>query len=114
DPPDHRPWRGRERPGALPRARPRGAAGVNRLRAAITIVFFANGALFASWASRIPALADRTDATTAALGRALLAPPVGALVTMPQIGKLLTGRSSRTFCRWSLGGLMAAIVLPGF
>jgi len=86
---------------------------VNPLRAAITAVFFANGALFASWASRIPALADRTDATTGALGLALLAPAVGALATMPQIGRLLPGRSSRAFCRWSLAGLMAAIVLPG-
>jgi MFS family permease len=84
------------------------------LRAAITVVFFANGALFASWASRIPALADRTDATTGALGLALLAPAVGAVATMPQIGRLLPGRSSRTFCRWSMLGLMGAVVLPGF
>jgi len=84
------------------------------LRAAITVVFFANGALFASWASRIPALADRTGATTGALGLALLAPAVGAVATMPQIGRLLPGRSSRAFCRWSMLGLMTAIVLPGF
>jgi len=43
-------------------------------RAAITAVFFVNGALFASWASRIPALSDRAGATTGALGLALLAP----------------------------------------
>ena len=31
---------------------------MTRLRLAITAIFFVNGALFASWASRIPAIAD--------------------------------------------------------
>lgn len=83
-----------------------------KLRAAITTVFFVNGALFASMASRIPALADRTHASDGALGLALLAPAVGALLAMPQVGRLLPGRSSRMFCRWATLGLMVAIVLP--
>jgi hypothetical protein len=83
------------------------------VRAAITLVFFANGALFASWASRIPALADRTDASTGSLGLALLAPAVGAVLTMPQVGRLLPGRSSRAFTRAAVVALMVAIALPG-
>jgi MFS family permease len=75
-------------------------------------VFFVNGALFASWASRIPALSDRVGATTGALGLALLAPAVGAVVTMPLVGRLLPGRSSRTFCRLAVAALMVAILLP--
>lgn len=67
-------------------------------RTGITVVFFVNGALFASWASRIPALSDRVGATTALLGLALLAPAAGAVVTMPLVGRLLPGRSSATFC----------------
>ena len=51
-------------------------------RAAITAVFFVNGALFASWASRIPALSDRAGATTGLLGLALLAPAVGAVAAI--------------------------------
>jgi hypothetical protein len=90
-----------------PRARPRLTP-----RAAITVVFFVNGALFASWASRIPALSDRVGATTGVLGLALLAPAVGAVVAMPLVGRLLPGRSSRTFCRVAVAGLMAAILLP--
>jgi len=81
-------------------------------RAGITVAFFVNGALFATWASRIPALSSRVGATTGVLGLALLAPAVGAVITMPLVGRWLPGRASRTFCRLALGGLMAAILLP--
>jgi hypothetical protein len=81
-------------------------------RAGITTVFFVNGALFASWASRIPALSDRVGARTGVLGLALLAPAVAAVITMPIVGRLLPGRSSRTFCRFGVAGLMAAVLLP--
>jgi hypothetical protein len=82
-------------------------------RAGITVVFFVNGALFATWASRIPALSDRAGATTGALGLALLAPAVGAIVAMPIVGRLLPGRSSRAFCLGSMIALMGAVLLPG-
>jgi len=81
-------------------------------RAGVTAVFFVDGALFATWASRIPALSSRVGATTGVLGLALLAPAVGAVIAMPLVGRRLPGRSSRTFCRVALAGLMAAIVLP--
>ncbi|MBV8221547.1 MAG: MFS transporter [Solirubrobacterales bacterium] len=81
-------------------------------RAGITAAFFVNGALFATWASRIPALSSRVGATTGVLGLALLAPAVGAVIAMPLVGRWLPGRASRTFCRFALGGLMAAILLP--
>jgi predicted MFS family arabinose efflux permease len=83
-----------------------------RPRAAITAVFLVNGALFSSWASRIPALSDQVGARIGVLGLALLAPAVGAVVAMPLVGRLLPGRSSRTFCWIALAGLMAAILLP--
>lgn len=82
-------------------------------RAGVTIVFFINGALFATWASRIPALSDRVGATTGALGLALLAPALGAIIAMPLVGRLLPGRSSRTFCLVSVVALMVAVLLPG-
>jgi MFS family permease len=81
-------------------------------RAGITAVFFVNGALFASWASRIPALSDRVGATAGLLGLALLAPALGAVVAMPLVGRLLPRRSSRSLCRFAVAGLMAAILLP--
>ena len=82
-------------------------------RRSLTAVFFVDGALFASWASRIPALSARVHATNGALGLALLVPALGALLTMPWIGRLLAGRSSRSFCQAALLALMAAITLPG-
>ena len=81
-------------------------------RAGITVAFFVNGALFATWASRIPALSSRVGATTGVLGLALLAPAVGAVIAMPLVGRWLPGRACRTFCRLALGGLLAAILLP--
>lgn len=92
-------------------ARPEVPAAV-KARAAVTAVFFVNGSLFASWASRIPALADRAGASTGSLGLALLAPAVGAVIAMPLVGRMLPGRSSRAFCRLSVAALMAAILLP--
>ncbi len=81
-------------------------------RAGVTAVFFVNGALFATWASRIPALSNRVGATAGDLGLALLAPAIGAMVAMPLVGRLLPGRSSRTFTRLALAGSMGAVVLP--
>jgi hypothetical protein len=82
-------------------------------RVAVTLVFFVNGAMFASWASRIPALSDRVGASTGALSLALLAPAVGAVITMPLVGRWLPGRSSRTFCRFAVVALVVALPLPG-
>jgi Major Facilitator Superfamily len=83
-----------------------------KLRPAIAAVFFVDGALFATWVSRIPALANATHAGNGALGLALLAPAVGALVVMPQVGRHLAGRSSRLFCRISTAGLALGVALP--
>jgi MFS family permease len=85
---------------------------MSRLRLAITVVFFANGALFASWASRIPAIADHVGVTTGQLGLALLSPAVGAILTMPLVGYLLPHRSSRTFTALGVVGLSLAVLLP--
>jgi hypothetical protein len=83
-----------------------------KARSAITIVFFVDGALFASWVSRIPALATHAGANTATLGLALLAPAVGALVAMPAAGRWLPGRSSRSLCRSATAALALAVALP--
>jgi hypothetical protein len=81
-------------------------------RWAITAVFFADGALFGTWVSRIPALSDRVHADPGILGLCLLAPAAAAVVSMPLVGRVLPGRSSALFCRASVAGLMVAILLP--
>ena len=50
---------------------------------ATRVVFAGNGGLFATWASRIPAIRDRLDADPRGLGFALLFTAVGSLVAMP-------------------------------
>ncbi len=81
-------------------------------RWAITGVFFVDGALFATWASRIPALSDRVHADPGILGLCLLAPAAAAVVSMPLVGRLLPGRSSGLFCRVAMVGLIATVMLP--
>jgi hypothetical protein len=85
---------------------------MTRQRLAITAIFFANGALVATWASRIPAIADRIDITTGQLGLALLFPAIGAVATMPLVGRALTHGSSRTYTAIGVTGLTGAVVLP--
>jgi MFS family permease len=81
-------------------------------RSAITAVFFVDGALFGTWASRIPALSDHVHADPGVLGLCLLAPAAAAVVSMPLVGRVLPGRSSSLFCRVAVAGLIAAIILP--
>jgi MFS family permease len=85
---------------------------MTRQRLAITTVFFANGALVATWASRIPAIADHVGTTTGQLGLALLFPAIGAVVTMPLVGRALTHGSSRTYTAFGVAGLSVAVLLP--
>ena len=66
-----------------------------RARAAVSAVFAANGFLFASWVSRIPAVRDRLEASPSELGAAFLFVVVGSIVTMPFVGRLCTRWGSR-------------------
>jgi MFS family permease len=58
--------------------------------AAVTVVFFALGAVSASWAARIPAIKQPLDLSAGQLGLALLGPALGAVVAMPLAGALFT------------------------
>jgi predicted MFS family arabinose efflux permease len=82
-------------------------------RAAITVIFFADGALFASWVSRIPALSDRIGASPGLLGLILLAPAVAGALAMPLAGRRLSRGSSRGLTSLALLGLMLVLPLPG-
>jgi F0F1-type ATP synthase assembly protein I len=82
-------------------------------RSAITVIFFANGALLASWISRIPTLSDRVGGSPGLLGLILLAPAVAGALAMPLAARALARGSSRAVCRLALVGLMIALPLPG-
>jgi predicted MFS family arabinose efflux permease len=87
-----------------PRLRPRAA------RFAVATLFFLNGALFATWVARIPALQTRHDFNHGQLGLALLAVALGAIVAMPLAGKFITWLGSETVCKAS--ALLFCAFLP--
>src|SRR5687768_14435446 len=53
---------------------------VRRARAAVSAVFFVNAVLYANLVPRLPEVKDRLDLSNAALGSAIAAMPVGALL----------------------------------
>ncbi|HEX7255890.1 MAG TPA: HAD-IA family hydrolase [Gaiellaceae bacterium] len=98
-------------------------------RAAITLVFLADGLLIGSWAARIPAVQRQNELTSGELGLALFAMSLGALLAMPAAGRLSERIGSRsvtiaallaggaalflTSVAGGLGGLSAALFLFG-
>ncbi|MGP4005942.1 MFS transporter [Streptomyces sp. 4N124] len=65
---------------------------LTRLRIALTVFFALDGFIFAGWVVRIPAIKEQTNASSSALGLALLGVSAGAVVTM-----MVTGRLCRRF-----------------
>ena len=57
-------------------------------RVAVATLFFVNGALIATWVSRIPAVQVAQRLSNGTLGLALLAMATGAVIAMPLIGSL--------------------------
>jgi predicted MFS family arabinose efflux permease len=87
------------------------AARTRRARFAVAAVFFVNGALFANWVTRVPAVKDGIGTGTGALGLALLGLAVGSLVTMPLAGRVCGRIGSDTTVLVS--GLAGSLALLG-
>jgi predicted MFS family arabinose efflux permease len=85
-------------------------------RSAVRILFFINGALFATWASRIPAVQAQRGLSNGTLGLALLAVALGAVVAMPIAGLLIARIGSARLCRISAlcycAALPAVVLMP--
>ncbi len=77
-------------PARLLRPARRGSPSAHRLRVAVTALFALDGAVFGSWAARIPDVAAQTGADASALGLALLCVSLGALASMQLTGALCT------------------------
>ena len=89
-----------------------GDAGVTwRAQLAVAAIFFMNGAMFANWVARVPAVKDHVGAGPGALGLALLGLAGGSLVTMPLAGRLCERIGSDTAVLAS--GLAASLALSG-
>ncbi len=80
-------------------------------RAAITLVFLADGLLVGTWAARIPAVQRHADVTTGQLGLALFAASLGALLAMPSAGRLTERIGSRPVTIVALVGGGLALLL---
>lgn len=81
-----------------------------RLRWAISLVFFCNGAGFASWVSRIPAVRESLALSEGELGTALLAMAAGALLSFPLAGRAI-GQFGARQVTWAAAALFF-VMLP--
>ncbi|MER7575213.1 MFS transporter [Streptomyces sp. NPDC126514] len=78
----------RQRQGSPPRQ-------VRRARAAVATVFFLTGTVFATWASRVPAVQERLGMSAGALALALVGLSIGAVSALPVVGGLVARYGSR-------------------
>lgn len=91
-----------------------------RMRAArvarwsVSTIFFLNGAGYANWVVRIPAVQERLALSAGSLGLALLGVSLGALVTMPLVGGLVARVGSRPVTSFAAFAFCLAVPLPGF
>jgi MFS family permease len=84
-----------------------------RARMAVALTFAANGFLFGSWAPRIPEVKHNLHLSSAALGMALLAPAVGAVLSMNLYGRASARYGSARITRISVVVYGAFAWLPG-
>jgi MFS family permease len=81
-------------------------------RLAVSILFFVNGAVLASWLPHIPAVKARLTSGDGQLGLVLLAMAAGAVVALPAAGPLIARFGSRTVSTLAALGLCLAMPLP--
>ena len=85
-------------------------ASIALARLGVGLVFFVNGAAFASWVSRIPALRAAMALSDGALGSVLFAMSCGVLLSFPLAGKGAQLLGSRQLAL--LAGVVLLLMLP--
>src|SRR3954466_12935989 len=83
---------------------------VRRARWGVGLVFFVNGAAFASWVSRIPALRAGLHLSDGALGSVLFALTAGVLLSFPLVGRGARLIGARQLAL--LSGALTLVMLP--
>ena len=76
------------------------------------MIFAAHGAVYGTFATRIPWIADHVHATPGLLGTALLAPAVGAIVSMPWGGRAIHRFGGRAVMRVLIVACSLSLALP--
>ncbi|MGA7269628.1 MAG: MFS transporter, partial [Acidimicrobiia bacterium] len=71
-------------------------------RAAVAVIFAIIGATFATWASRLPAIADHLGLSEGQAGIALFGLALGAFLALPLAGMVATRWGSRRLTRLGL------------
>jgi MFS family permease len=84
---------------------------VGRARMANTAVFFMTGAVYAAWATRIPAIQERLDLSAGELGLAILGLEGGAVAGLSAGGAVVTRTGSPASLR--LGYVLYPLALVG-
>ncbi len=79
-------------------------------RYAINSVFFANGFVFANWASRIPLIQETFNISHQQLGFVLLSASLGSLVAMPTTGWLISKQGSRRITQ--ISAILYLVIVP--
>ncbi|GAB3581684.1 MFS transporter [Amycolatopsis endophytica] len=79
-------------------------------RVAVIVVFALNGAVYGSWAPRVPALAEQVGASPGTLGLALLGGTAGLLLAAPLSGRLSERFGARVVMLAAT--LLSCVVLP--
>lgn len=83
-------------------------------RVAVSAIFFANGALVANWFARVPDVKQALGLSEGALGIALLFMAIGALLSQPTAGWVISKVGSRKVTAVMAMANCAALMLPGF
>ena len=86
------------------------SATIGRARWGVGLIFFVNGAAFASWVSRIPALRAGMGLSDGALGSVLFAMSCGVLLSFPLAGKGAQLLGARQLAL--LAGVALLLMLP--
>lgn len=79
-------------------------------RVAVFVVFLFNGAVYGSWAARVPALAQQVGAGEGVLGLALLGASLGLALTAPFAARVCAAVGARPVVLAS--GVLSAVMLP--
>jgi MFS family permease len=85
---------------------------MQRARLSVSILFFVNGAVLASWLPHIPAVKARLTSGDGQLGLVLLAMAAGAVVALPTAGWLIGRAGSRVMSAVAALALCLAMPLP--
>jgi MFS family permease len=83
------------------------------MRNSVVAVFFVQGFVFASWTAHIPHIKDHLHLGDGSLGIALLGAPVGSMLAMLAVSRLLPRFGSRSVVRVALAGYCLAGPLVG-